>query len=593
MTKNSQLSTFIIWESGFPHLSKVLFEIGNEFDIKHVEKIVWPENETHLYLTKLYPNRDFEPDSYKVKEIGGNELIVVLALDSNPQIRDGVNQNTHSYKNKHRIEGLNYLHASDDEKEALFNFSALTDKDEHDFLSFKNSKGKTYVVKKDSDEIEIESIEFKEFSSIHDVFDRLNKYEKWLILRNWEGLPTSVTSNEHEDVDILVEDYYRACTLLNADPFFNESHRVHNLVKVGKGFVPFDIRFKGDHYYDEKWQESMINARIKKDDFYHLTKTDYFWSLLYHGVFHKRKIGKDYIDRLEKLGEKIKGFSKNKVKNLGEAEKYLKKYLSKNGIKIHKPQDKSVSVFKNKASYVGFRIVSAIKFIGKFIARKRTIDLETTLPKSFYKKINSKRAKIIKKNVFETDELIIKTVDKRQKFLIENEMRLLKYLDKYDYFPKVMHYFEGEKRTYLALSKIKGKDLFNSYRIAPSNKNKIIENLNKILDVFKKENVTHRDIRPQNIIINGEEVGVIDFQFALIDQQPLNPKTDKEKYMLMSCEKNLGSQWRDRSASLDDLDERALENILANYDGRNSIIKTPKAYINYRFRKLMRFVSYK
>ena len=49
-----------------------------------------------------------------------------------------------------------------------------------------------------------------DFESLNDVFNELNKYPelRWIVMRNFEGMPNKINIDKHLDVDLLVNDYY-------------------------------------------------------------------------------------------------------------------------------------------------------------------------------------------------------------------------------------------------------------------------------------------------------------------------------------------------------------------------------------------------
>jgi hypothetical protein len=581
--------TFIIWKSGFPHLSQVLWELSNNFEIKHAEKIIWDEEKIPQHLTKIYPNRDFTAESRKVDEIGGNELVVILAVDRNPNLKGGINLNAHDYKRTHRIQGLNYLHASDDEEEALFNFKALLDQDDSGFYAHKKSKTKTYIV---DEKKNLKKIVPAKFEKIGDVFDELNRHEEWVILRNWEGLPESMTLDGHDDVDILVRDHYRTMTLLNAKPFFKEAYRVHSVVEIGENVVPFDVRFLGDDYYDEKWEEVFLKFREKEKNFYRLDDENYFWSLLYHAIFHKKKLSNDYRDRLIKMGKEMDGFRKEEVESFQKGSRTLRKFLKKRGYKTTAPKDKSVTIKKNRVAYILSRIVAYPRFLFTLLKRTRWMDLSNV---SALKAINSdlSKVKIIKRNVFETKNYIIKKSGKGQRFLMQNEVSILKRLEKYDYFTKVIDHIKGEDGDYLVLSKIEGKDLARYFKISNHDYKLLESGLDEILKILKKEKITHRDLRPHNLILGRDKIHLIDFQFSLIDQKAIPVKTSDQKYLLICCEKNLGGEWKPEGTPNDQVDQVAAEKIKTDYGQKKSFFTHWNEYKNHLMKKLVRYNNYK
>ena len=126
------------------------------------------------------------------------------------------------------------------------------------------------------------------FDSIRDVIDALNIVVtastcwhplvsvshlpvalKYVVLRNFEGIPDHVTLDGHLDVDLLVSDYFLAKAVLDgtskpdAQPFFEDGgYRVVNMVRVRGLLVDFDVRFVGDGYYDQQWERSILERAV-------------------------------------------------------------------------------------------------------------------------------------------------------------------------------------------------------------------------------------------------------------------------------------------------------------------------------------------
>ena len=78
-------------------------------------------------------------------------------------------------------------------------------------------------------------------------------------------------------------------------------------VNIGGCPIKFDIRFKGDNFFDEKWQEDMLASRhfVELDEdgdgFWNLNEGHEFWSLLYHKVIHDAGVTEKYYERLGEL----------------------------------------------------------------------------------------------------------------------------------------------------------------------------------------------------------------------------------------------------------------------------------------------------
>lgn len=143
------------------------------------------------------------------------------------------------------------------------------------------------------------------FSSLKETFEVLNNVPSfsYVVLRNFEGLPNSVTVDEHFDLDILVSDYYTAKRILDAESKTNNRYedghgRIQNKFRVGDSWVQVDIRFIGDNYFDKQWQVNLLRSRELLRGFYIPNAENYRYSLLYHAVVQKPHISPTYIKTL-------------------------------------------------------------------------------------------------------------------------------------------------------------------------------------------------------------------------------------------------------------------------------------------------------
>jgi len=453
---------------------------------------------------------------------------------------------------------------------------------ESDFNALKKSETVRYVREKEREEIGLKRVSKVE---MRDVFCILNTYENWVLLRNWENIKESLISDLHQDVDILTEDYYRTLTLLNTHPVFDQKYRVHYLVKLDGQQIPFDIRYVGDKYYDEKWEKQMLKNRVSENGIYRLNNEDYFWSLLYHAVFHKRAISEDYREKLERL-------RKERIGTYEEAKNRLKKYLIESGIRITKPIDQSVLVERNTFEEVYHTIRNYSIFFMLALRRKRWVNLSENedLQNTVY---GFKRARVIKRNVFATEDFIIKATKKDQSFLLRNEIAVLERLQKYDQFPRVVEYIVGKKKDYLILSRIQGKDLFGIFRLSAKKKQLFREALDQIVEILRKEHIIHRDIRPHNLMFSKDKLFLIDFQFAIVDNQEIQTETLEERQILLAAQKDLGGHWRVPNTPPDKIDEYAAENVKREYCESVSHLNMIRRYGIFLKENVRRYANYK
>lgn len=59
------------------------------------------------------------------------------------------------------------------------------------------------------------------------------------------------------------------------------------------------------------------------------------------------------------------------------------------------------------------------------------------------------------------------------------------------------------------------------------------EQLNDILFVLRKEEILHRDIRPENLLVRGGVITLIDFGWALFkDEKPFGPDSIGDRFRM-------------------------------------------------------------
>lgn len=184
----------------------------------------------------------------------------------------------------------------------------------------------------------------KKFDSLQDAFYELNKYSnlKWVVMRNFDDFV------DGDDIDFLTDDYFYFMRVLDTiekpkggifNSVSNGGKSVRNYIKVGKKDIPIDIRYLGDNFYDRKFQQDMLNTRIKHPNgFYIPNKEMHMYSLIYHAIIHKPKISDTYIKVFKQYGLKDSEINKNNLKYI------LDYWLQNKGYSYCKPE-RSVGYF--------------------------------------------------------------------------------------------------------------------------------------------------------------------------------------------------------------------------------------------------------
>lgn len=181
----------------------------------------------------------------------------------------------------------------------------------------------------------------KNWENIEAVFSALNKNCSYLVLRNFEQLDSpELFLDGHEDIDILCTNPRKAASILGAvrEPVWQ--HYDHYTIQIQNRTVEIGIRYVGDRYYDSVWAERMLENRIPYRYFYIMQPQDLFYSMLYHALFHKKKLSEDYYHRLILMGEEL-GLHLQSETAMEDA---LLQFLTENGYHLCYPHDYTVPI---------------------------------------------------------------------------------------------------------------------------------------------------------------------------------------------------------------------------------------------------------
>ena len=126
--------------------------------------------------------------------------------------------------------------------------------------------------------------------SVRDQLFQLDQQDvKYVILRGDPIQPSS----KHPDVDLLVDNYEKACAALTGTIC---APRLVGTQAVSTADAYFDLRVVGDGYYPDHWAENMLFHRVRRSSgIFHLSNEDQCYALLYHAVIHKGRIGAGYL----------------------------------------------------------------------------------------------------------------------------------------------------------------------------------------------------------------------------------------------------------------------------------------------------------
>ncbi len=304
----SEIHMFIVWSKAKDKLQDILDDIKSYMNIKRIYTVHWSKEKFSENLSRFY-GQNLPEGSEKETHCGTDEFTCIIVEDSAPKYQtretsrglETVNVNIFDLKSKYRswTGGGHKIHGTNNIRESEHDLSLLFDKN-YDYFK----------------DITSDAVNFNHFNqdivgangweSIEKLFDYLNRFTKYIVMRNFECLPDEYTMAEHGDIDLLVENFDEVVYLTNAEKVFPESYRVHYRIMINGEEVLFDFRYVGDNYYDEKFERLLLKERIlDPKGFYRPSDKLYFVNLLYHALVHKPVFSEDYQNRLVILADKI------------------------------------------------------------------------------------------------------------------------------------------------------------------------------------------------------------------------------------------------------------------------------------------------
>ncbi len=358
MKDSPNLYLIIIWHNALNKFEDIVSDIDKKFIIRKIYNLQWSKqnfkkNLKRFYSHNLSPFPDKEITSiidHKSDHCGSANFSAIIIEDPSPKLEPRntsagniiVNSNIFDSKSIYRkwTGGGHKIHASNDLTETNHDLSLLLGLNLTDFhKKYPKWDGKV-------EEIPDLNIPGGDgWDSIEQLFYTLNNTINYVVLRNFDNIPEEYHVPNHNDIDLLVSNYKKASIIINGKNTQGHKNCVHHHVKINNIMVPFDFRYVGDNYYDEKWQKNILNnKKLNKNLFYTPNDTDYFYSLLYHATIQKFEdpMPLDYKTKIQDLAEKYKINLKPKLTN-----KHLKELLNEfmiiNNYQYYQPIDPTVS----------------------------------------------------------------------------------------------------------------------------------------------------------------------------------------------------------------------------------------------------------
>ena len=329
----SNLNLFIIWERSRNKSEIIIEDLTKKFVIRQIYEVQWSKENFLTNLKRFYERRLPEVQE-KANLCGIGPFLVVLVSDPKPILKkmitpteeDIVNINMIENKMKYRKwVGEEYsIHSSISEKETNHDLTLLFNKNTKDLEKELPENWDKSIKKIDKD-----IVGYDGWSNLKQLFYVFNSTVNYVILRNFEGMPDKFDFN---DIDLLTEDEkIRYIIDGNFSLYGNNISRLK--MNLGTDQVEFDFRYlKNQNYFDEKWLKTILKNRdFHPNGFYIPCKEDYFYTLLYHAIVHKKIISEKAKQRLDALAKElnVKDVTDETFCNFEQSKKILNTYLRK------------------------------------------------------------------------------------------------------------------------------------------------------------------------------------------------------------------------------------------------------------------------
>jgi hypothetical protein len=350
---------FVVWPAAKRHEDEVLTTLASRFEIRGVHRITWSPDLADENFGRFYRSSRLTPPfhTYFRHQKGSGPFTVITVLDDNPafefrETNKGVRRvNARFFDTKSRLRDLTRLlmviHSTETPEEALRDTYMLFGMTPERYLEAHGSRwdGSVFSLERDLPGA-------RGWDSLHHVFDALSTLVPYVVLRNFENLPSDHVVGSHDDIDLLVEEYHETVHTLNARPMHGLVPRAGGrfFVNVSGSRVVFDIRYVGDNYFDRTWQRDVLARRDQTHTGVFVPcERDYFETLAYHALVHKRELTEDYAHRLSSMATAA-GWSDWTPERLATADAHqlLERIVAGRGRRHVRPED--ATVFYNFAA---------------------------------------------------------------------------------------------------------------------------------------------------------------------------------------------------------------------------------------------------
>ena len=359
------------------------------------------------------------------------------------------------------------------------------------------------------------------WASIEELLQAIELVTKYVVLRNFEHFPKILSNDSHPDIDIMVEDFDAALSVIGGSAPDVENGRVNTTTKINGQIYNIDVRSVGDNYYPLKIQKLTLKNRQQHSWGYSPNTEETPFLLLYHALIHKESLSQDYATKLAKI------FHLNQDINLQQnLENKLFSWMKYH--KINPTQCHDSTVCYNNLNNPNACWQKAL------ISKSHK---EALVPMLLSRSTQSGYVYYCSENNT-SDSIFVKFGGIGQS--ANREFEIMKFI--VQKFPTDLakmvqcpiYYANDGKNKFVSFKKItEGKTLkqiLNNH--SNENLHAIFDRILTFVKMLQKFKIVHRDLTPDNIIVlNDSDILISDWQFAVSKNRKFRENTHAKKHI--------------------------------------------------------------
>ncbi|MEQ9463127.1 MAG: hypothetical protein RJQ10_05670 [Haliea sp.] len=349
---------------------KFIEQVGRRFQILAVYTCDWSPENWAWNLARFYGGRSMVGTT-KLREIGFSPFLAVIVRDDAPIYGpvqalggnvDVANRNIIDFKFHLRLEAsANFCHSTSSRSEFLMQSTLLLGLEEASRLQhISDWDGAVSMLRGD-----IEGAE--SWECFERMVGYLNRTCRWLVLRNFENLPDSLT--EENDLDVLTDDMELFSAIAGLVP--RSGGLGHYTASISGEQISIDVRCLGDGYYPTLWEVDLLETRTWCDNA--IPKPEpvhHFFSLLYHARLQKPSMSDRYVTVLTDLALQIRfdDVAEETLRDDVRSASILSGFMKSRLYPVTRPVD--YGVFWNRRFQ---RLLSGFEMVSPRVLRKRRV----------------------------------------------------------------------------------------------------------------------------------------------------------------------------------------------------------------------------